>query len=168
MTMMGLPLLRFANHNAQIYGGDLSGSTTLWSSDGAGTGTVSVNGAWLHGTRTDNNTPLYQMMPVNLRLGFDESGKGLIAGFGAEMVDRKSRLDPNRMELPTPGYSLFNVHAAYKTKHVQGGFHADNLFNRLYGMPLGGNNLDLYNAAGNMTPVTGRGRSLSVNLTATF
>jgi iron complex outermembrane receptor protein len=161
MSMMGLPLLRFANHDARIGGGDLSGFATLWDSDAAGTGRLSAVGAWLHGTRTDSNTPLYQMMPLNLRLAFDEEIKGLSAGIGSEMVDRKSRLDPNRMELLTPGYALFNFHAAYKSKYVQGGFRVDNLFNRLYELPLGGNNIDIYSATGNMTPVTGRGQSVS-------
>jgi iron complex outermembrane receptor protein len=72
------------------------------------------------------------------------------------------------MELLTPGYALFNFHAAYKSKYVQGGFRVDNLFNRLYELPLGGNNIDIYSATGNMTPVTGRGQSVSINLTATF
>jgi iron complex outermembrane receptor protein len=168
MMRMGTPLLRFANHDARIYGGDLSGFTTLYSNDSAGTGKLSAGGAWLHGTRTDSGTPLYQMMPLNLRLAFDEQVKGLNAGVGSELVDSKSRLDPNRMELRTPGYALFSVHAVYKTRHLQGGFVADNLFNRLYEMPLGGNNIDIYNATGNMTPVTGRGRSLAINVTGTF
>ena len=168
MMGMGTPLLRFANHDARIYGGDVSGFATLWSSDSAGTGRLSASGAWLHGTRTDSDTPLYQMMPLNLRLAFDEEIRGLNVGISSELVDSKSRLDPNRMELRTPGYALFNVHAIYKTKHVQGGFRVDNIFNRLYELPLGGNNIDIYSATGNMTPVTGRGRSLAINLTGTF
>jgi len=167
-TTMGPPLLHFANHEARIYGSDFSGFATLWSSNAAGTGRLSAVGAWLDGTRTDSGTPLYQMMPLNLRLAFDEEVKGLSAGFSSEMVDRKSRLDPNRMELRTPGYALFNVHAVYRTKYVQGGFRVDNLFNRLYELPLGGNNLDIYSATGSMVPVTGRGRSISINLIATF
>lgn len=168
MSMMGPPLLRFANHDARIGGGDLSGFVTLWSNDTAGTTKLSGGGAWLHGTRTDSDTPLYQMMPLNVRLALDEEVKGLIVGVGSEIVDSKSRLDPNRMELRTPGYALFNLHAAYKSKYVQGGFRVDNLFNHLYDLPLGGNNIDIYQATGSMTPVTGRGRSASVNLTATF
>lgn len=168
MSMMGLPLLRFANHDARIHGGDLSGFATLWSDDAAGTGKLSAIGNWLHGTRTDSSTPLYQMMPLNLRLAFDEEIKGLSAGFGSEMVDHKSRLDPNRMELRTPGYAVFNLHAAYKSKYVQGGLRVDNLFNHLYELPLGGNNIDIFSATGNMTPVTGRGRSASFSLTAKF
>jgi len=168
MMGMGTPLLHFANHAARIYGGDVSSFITLWKSDSAGSGRLSAGGGWLHGSRTDSHTPLYQMMPLNLHLAFDEEAKGFAGGFGAEMVDRKSRLDPNRMELFTPGYSLFNVHAAYKRKYVQGGFRVDNLTNRLYDLPLGGNNIDIYSATGTMTPVTGRGRSASINLTATF
>jgi iron complex outermembrane recepter protein len=166
--MMGTSLLRFANHDAQIYGGDVSGFVTLWSKDSAGAGKLSAGGAWLHGTRTDSDTPLYEMMPLNLRLAFEEQVKGLNIGAGSELVDSKSRLDPNRLELHTPGYALFNVHAFYKTRHVQGGFQADNLFNRFYELPLGGNNIDIYSATGNMTPVNGRGRSFAVNLIATF
>jgi iron complex outermembrane receptor protein len=166
--MSMLPLLQFANHDARIVGGDLSGFATLWSNEGAGTGKLSATGAWLHGTRTDSNTPLYEMMPLNLRLALDEEVKGFSAGVGSEMVDRKANLDPNRMELRTPGYALFNLHAAYKSKYVQGGFRVDNLFNRLYALPLGGNNIDIYNATGTMTAVSGRGRSMSMNLTARF
>lgn len=166
--MMGLPLLRFANHDARIGGGDLSGYATLWSNESSGTGKLSASGAWLRGTRTDSDTPLYQMMPLNLRLTFDEEIKGLIAGMGAEMADSKTRLDPNRLELRTPGYTLFNLHVAYKSKYLQGGVRVDNLFNRLYELPLGGNNIDIYSATGSMTPVNGRGRSASIHLTATF
>ena len=89
MMGMGLPLLRFANHDARIGGGDLSGFATLWSNDAAGTGKLSAGGAWLHGTRTDSNTPLYQMMPLNLRVAFDEEVKGFSAGLGSEMVDQQ-------------------------------------------------------------------------------
>ncbi|MDR3765170.1 MAG: TonB-dependent receptor [Acidobacteriota bacterium] len=166
--MSMLPLLRFANHDARIYGGDLSGFATLWNSAGAGTGKLSASGAWLHGTRTDSNTPLYQMMPLNLWLAFDEEIKGLSAGIGSEMVDQKSLLDPNRLELRTPGYTLFNLHAAYTSKYVGGGLRVDNLFNRRYELPMGGNNIDIYNATGMMTPVAGRGRTVSLHLTASF
>jgi len=168
MMGMGTPLLRFANHDARIAGGDLSGFATLWNNEAAGTGKLSAIGAWLHGTRTDSNTPLYQMMPLNLRVAFDEDVKGFSGGFGAELVDRKTRLDPNRMELHTPGYVLFGLHAAYKSKYLQGIFNVDNLANRFYELPLGGNNIDIYNATGMMTAVTGRGRSVSINLRAIF
>jgi len=168
MGMMGTNLLRFSNHVARIYGGDLSGFATLWSNDSSGSGKLSVVGSLLHGTRTDSDTPLYEMMPPNLRLAFDEEAKGFNVGVSTVLVDSKTRLDPNRLELRTPGYALFNVHAAYNTKHIQGSFRADNLLNRYYELPLGGNNIDIYSATGIMTPVTGRGRSLAIYLTGRF
>ena len=57
MMGMGTPLLRFANHDARIYGGDVSGLATLWSNDVAGTGKLIAGGAWLHGTRYRQRHP---------------------------------------------------------------------------------------------------------------
>ena len=72
-------------------------------------------------------TPLYQMMPLNVRVAFDEEMKGLIAGVGVQAVDRKSHVDPHRYEQVTPGYALFNLHAGYQHKHLQANAAADNL-----------------------------------------
>jgi iron complex outermembrane receptor protein len=125
----------------------------------------------VHGSRTDTGSGLYQMMPLNLRLSLDEELKGLVAGFGAQAVDRKSRLDPNRLEQAIPGYTLFNLHAGYRSHFLQGSVNLENLFNRYYELPLGGVNFDDFMASMWMNPIkplTGRGRSASVNLTATF
>jgi iron complex outermembrane receptor protein len=163
--------LRFANYNARIYGADLSGSSTLWKSDKYGQGKISGVGGWLHGERLDSQTPLYQMMPVNLRVAFDEELKGLTAGLGAQAVDRKSNVDPHRYEQVTPGYALFNLHASYQRGHLQANAAADNLLNKCYELPLGGVNFDDFMASGWMSqikPLTGRGRSVSFSLTARF
>ncbi len=48
--------LRFANHNARIYGGDLSGNGSLWSSARFGQGKISGVAGWLHGERLDTQT----------------------------------------------------------------------------------------------------------------
>ena len=163
--------LQFANHSARIYGGDLSGRMTLWKSDRFGQGQFSGVGSWVHGTRIDTGAGLYQMMPLNARLSFDEELKGVNAGFGVEAVDRKSRVDPNRLEQVTPGYTLFSVHAGYRRRFLQGNVNIANLFNRTYELPLGGVNFDDYMASGWMSkiqPLTGRGRSVSVSLTANF
>ena len=163
--------LQFANHNAQLYGGDLSGNVTLWNDDRVGKGRITAVGDWVHGSRTDTGSGLYQMMPLNLRLSLDEELKGLVAGFGAQAVDRKSRLDPNRLEQAIPGYTLFNLHAGYRSHFLQGSVNLENLFNRYYELPLGGVNFDDFMASMWMNPIkplTGRGRSASVNLTATF
>jgi iron complex outermembrane receptor protein len=163
--------LQFANHNARIYGADLSASGALWKSDDFGQGKVAVIDGWLHGKRLDTSTPLYQMMPVNVRVNLDEEIKGLTAGVGAQAVDRKSHVDPKRLEQVTPGYALFNLHASYRRGYFQVNAAADNLLNKSYELPLGGVNFDDFMASGWMSqikPLTGRGRSVSFSLTARF
>lgn len=163
--------LQFANHPARIYGGDLSGTGTLWRGSKFGSGTLSGVGGWLHGERLDSGTGLYQMMPLNLRMGFDEEGRGWTAGFGMEAVDRKANVDQHRFEQRTPGYTLFGVHTAYQRERLRANVAIDNLLNRYYELPLGGVNIDQFLAGGMMgalAPVTGRGRSASVGMSFEF
>ena len=173
-TMYGMSTfakLRFANHDALIYGMDFSGNAALWDNQAFGHGSISAAGGWLHGDRLDTNTGLYQMMPVNARVAFDEWIKGFSGGVGLSAVDRKSHLDPHRMEQTTPGYALFNIHAAWKSRHLEASGGVDNLANRAYELPLGGVNFDDFMASmwmGPIKPLTGRGRSGYFNLTARF
>jgi iron complex outermembrane receptor protein len=173
-TMYGMSTfaqLQFANHDARLYGGDLSGKLTLWDGGRSGHGGITGVGNWVHGSRTDTGKGLYQMMPLNLKINLEEEIKGLNAGFGVEAVDRKSRLDPNRLEQPTPGYALFNLHVGYRSRHVEGSFRTDNLLNRVYELPLGGVNFDDFMASmwmGQIKPLTGRGRSGALSLTVYF
>jgi iron complex outermembrane receptor protein len=163
--------LRFANHNARIYGTDLSANGALWKSDKYGQGKASCTGGWLHGERLDTSTPLYQMMPVNLRIALDQELKGLTVGVGLLAVDRKSHVDPHRYEQVTPGYTFFNLHTSYQRGYFQANAGADNLLNKSYELTLGGVNFDDYMASGWMSqikPLTGRGRSVSFSLTARF
>lgn len=169
--MATLAELEWANHPARIYGGDLSGNLTLWDGLGAGLGTLSGTAAWLHGERTDRSTPLYQMMPLNARIRFNETWRALEAGGTVEAVDRKRNVDPNRMEQQTPGYTLLGLRAGYTHGAFEAGFSADNLLSRAYTLPLGGVNVDDFQKSMWMDalhPLTGRGRSISLHLTAHF
>jgi iron complex outermembrane receptor protein len=163
--------LRFANHNARIYGADLSGNGSLWNSARFGQGKIRGVAGWLHGERLDTQTGLYQKMPLNVRVGFDEELKGFAAGFSLQAVDRKSNVDLHRYEQVTPGYTLFNLHANYQRGHLQASAAADNLLNKDYELPLGGVNFDDYAASGWMSqikPLTGRGRSFYAGLSVRF
>jgi iron complex outermembrane receptor protein len=126
---------------------------------------------WLHGERLDTQTPLYQMMPLNTRIAFDEELKGFAAGIGVQAVDRKSNVDPHRYEQTTPGYALVNLRGGYQRGHLSINTAADNLLNTDYELPLGGVNFDDFMASGWMSqikPLTGRGRSVFFSLTARF
>ena len=163
--------LQFANHNARIYGTDMSAMGSIWNSPTFGLAKIGAVAGWLHGERLDTSTGLYQMMPVNVRIAFDEELKGFTTGVGIQTVDRKSNADPHRFEQKTPGYALFNVHGGYRHGHFLAGAAADNLFNKWYELPLGGVNFDDFMASmwmDQIRPLTGRGRSVSFNLTAQF
>jgi iron complex outermembrane receptor protein len=169
--MSNFALLEFANHSARIGGGDVSATATLRGSSDGEHSVLSATGAWVHGTRTDAKTPLYQMMPLTFRINLGEEWKGLSAGLGMEAVDRKSRLDPNRLEQTTPGYVLFNLHATYKLGTLTASAGAENLLNRWYELPLGGVNFDNFMAGmwmGQIAPLTGRGRSVHFSLSGRF
>jgi iron complex outermembrane receptor protein len=163
--------LRFANHNARIYGADLPGNGSLWNSVRFGQGKISGVAGWLHGERIDTQTGLYQMMPLYTRVAFDELLKGFAAGFGLQAVDCKSNVDPHRLEQATSGYALLNLHTSYQRGHLRANAAADNLLNKNYELPLGGINFDDYAASGWMSqikPLTGRGRSFYAGLSARF
>lgn len=168
--------LRFANHPAVIYGGDLSGDVALWKNARLGSATLNGVGGWLHGERLDTHTGLYEMMPLHLQVNLDEAiklrpGGGFSGGVGVDAVGRKSNVDPQRFEQATPGYTLFSVHAGYGRPHLEVSAGVNNLLNKEYEMPLGGVNMDNYLASGSKSkvePVTGRGRSVSFSATIRF
>ena len=166
-----LAQLRFANHDARIAGVDLSGERIVWQNERLGLGRLAVVAGWQHGERTDSSTALYQMMPVHARFAFDEQRKGVTGGVALALLDRKSRLDPNRYEKPTSGYALLDVRGGFEHGHLRIAGGADNLLNRNYAPPLGGVNFDDFMASGRKTelnPLTGRGRTMYVALSAQF
>jgi len=173
-TMYGMSTfaqLQFANHNARLYGTDLSGNAVIWNSSSFGLGKISAVAGWLHGERLDTSTSLYQMMPFNVRVAFDDELKGWSAGLGVQAVDHKSNVDPHRFEQPTPGYALFNLHTGYQRGHLRASAAVDNLFNKDYELPLGGVNFDDFMASmwmSQIKPLTSRGRSVYASLTAQF
>jgi iron complex outermembrane receptor protein len=163
--------LLFANHNARIYGADLDGDVAIWNSTRFGRGEVSGVGGWLHGRRLDTGNGLYQMMPLNARIGFTEKLKSWTAGPEVQLVDRKSDVDPHRYEQRTPGYTLLNFNAGYQWRHLRIDAGGNNLLNKYYYLPLGGVNFDDFQASGwtsQIRPLTGPGRSFYIGLTVPF
>jgi len=163
--------LMFANHNARIFGADVEGTAAIWKSRRYGRGELTGVGGWLHGRRLDSKTGLYQMMPLNARLGLREKLKGFAGGPEIQMVDRKRDADPLRFEPRTPGYTLLNFNAAYEWPRLRLEAGGNNLLNRWYELPLGGVNVDDFQASGWMgqiLPLTGPGRSFYLGVSVPF
>jgi len=169
--MSTIAQLQFANHPARIAGADFSGSARIWNSAELGRGTLTGLAGWLQGERTDSHTGLYEIMPVHARFAVDQDYTHWQSGIAIQLVDRKSSVDPFRLEQQTPGYALVDIHTAYHRGPLNLSATATNLLNRQYLLPLGGVNMDKYLASmsmGPIEPISGIGRSVNTTLTLRF
>lgn len=141
--------LRYANQAARLYGLDLSGKMPLARN---GAGKFGLNGLIniTRGKNLDTGDGLYNIMPLNARLALTHQYLGWDNGIELLMVKGKSHISDVRNEIKTPGYSLVNLRTSYTWKQVHVNFGVENLFNKLYYLPLGG-------------AYTGQGATMSFN-----
>ena len=164
-------LLQFANHDAHLYGVNLSGSAVVWDNAAWGTGTFKGKLDVTRGRRDDGGD-LYHQMPIHLTVSLEERWRDLTLSAELQAVARKSAVDDRRNEDRTAGYSLMNLGARYqvnKTFTLQAGVR--NLFDRQYALPLGGANLAAYKASASATqidPLPGQGRSFDIGMSVRF
>lgn len=158
--------LQFENHDAILFGADLSGYATLWANSNMGTGTVKSNIGVTRGFREDGGS-LYHMMPFYAKMSFDHVIGKWKNGVDVQAVAAKETVDTRRSEPMTPGYTLVDLRASYELlKNLKMDFAATNLFNRTYALPLGG--LDVVNNASPYASLQGMGRSYNVAVKLKF
>ncbi|MDI2091405.1 TonB-dependent receptor [Commensalibacter oyaizuii] len=160
--------LQFANHNAQIYGVNSSGSYKLWDNKNYGKGLIQGNLNWVKGTDLTNHNNLYHMMPVNGTLSLNETVGPWTGRVEVNFVNTKSLIDPLRREPKTPGYILLNLGGSYSWNMFRVDAGIDNVMNKKYYLPLGGMSLGDLIATNTVRAVPGIGRSFNVSLTASF
>lgn len=168
-------LLQFANHDAQLYGFDLSGQVRLLQSADYGSLTLSGVAGYVHGRRIDNGSSLYHMMPLNGKAALEHK----IALFGGELtsavelqaVAAKTDVEAARLEPTTPAYALMNLRSAFEIKNLRFDLGVENLFDNLYYPPLAGVDYADFKAGANSvlhTPVAGMGRTIYSGMTIKF
>lgn len=163
--------LQFANHDARLYGVDLSAKAGLWDDRQFGYGQLSGIVGYVHGEMTERDTKLYHLMPLNAKLRLDQWINAWSNRIELLLVGRKSEVDTLRNEPTTPGYVLANLGTAYQWQNVRLDFGITNLFNKYYYLPLGGVNFDKYYStfwSGQIGPVAGQGRSYNLGVTIKF
>jgi iron complex outermembrane receptor protein len=163
-------LLQFANHDAHLYGVNLSWQAKAWSDATWGEAVVKGKFDWTRGRRNDGGD-LYHVMPPNLTLGLAETVRAWTSQAELQLVAKKSHVDQRRDEPTTPGYALVNLGTQYQFPRgisLQAGIR--NLFDRQYALPLGGVDLAAFEAAGagRLGPLPGQGRSFDVGLNLVF
>lgn len=105
-------LLRFANHDATLYGANLSWKAPVARTPALGelnfTGYASIT----RGKRNDDGA-LYRMMPPNVLLALEQRDGPWNSQVDVRAVARKDRIDSRRLEPVTGGYALLNARTAY-------------------------------------------------------
>ncbi|HTY20863.1 MAG TPA: TonB-dependent receptor [Geobacteraceae bacterium] len=161
--------LRFANHDAILYGLDLGWDVGLWDNKGFGSGRLKGTFGWVQGKRLDQGGSLYHMMPLNARVSLEETLlKTWKSACEIQAVNKKSEVDSLRHEPETPGYLLVNLRSGYQWGHVALDVGVLNLFDKHYYLPLGGVNFDDFlksGWSGRIQPLAGQGRSFYAALT---
>jgi iron complex outermembrane receptor protein len=95
-------LLQYANQRAQLQGLDLSGQARLW--DDAAWGRWGLHGVlnWVHGRNLQTHDGLYNLMPLNLRLGLSHTLGGWQQTLEWQVVRAKTNVSAVRNEIRTP------------------------------------------------------------------
>ena len=130
-------IMRYENDPARLYGMDVSGRMPLART---GWGDWGLKGLlnYTNGKNLDTGDGLYNIMPLNAKLTLTHA----LAGWdnSLEVVGVKAKDDGSeaRNEIKTPGYSLVNLRASYSWPRVRVDFGIENLFDKLYYLPLGG------------------------------
>lgn len=170
-------VLKFMNQDARLYGLDLSGKMPLGKT---GLGDFGMKGLlnYTNGKNLDSGDELYNIMPLNAKLTLTHKRAGWDNAVELVMVKGKSDVSDVRNEMKTPGYSLVNLRGSYSWKQTRVDFGVENLFDKLYYLPLGG----AYTGQGSTmsvstahsttpkwgTPVPGMGRSLYAGVNVKF
>ncbi|WP_246487410.1 TonB-dependent receptor [Ferrigenium kumadai] len=167
-------VLKYANQSARLYGLDLSGHMPLAKN---GMGELGLKGllTYTNGKNRNTGDDLYNIMPLNAKLTFTQKLGGWDNGIELVAAKAKNQLSDARNEIRTPGYGLVNLRATYSWKQARIDFGVENLFDKLYALPLGG----AYAGQGTTMainpvdmpwgiPVPGIGRSLYAGATVKF
>ena len=170
-------VLQYANQSARLYGIDLSGHALVARATGYGDFTVKGLMSYTRGKNRDTDDNLYNIMPLNAKLALAQRLGAWRNTLEGEFVARKEDVSSVRNEMKTPGYGLIHLRSRYEQKTWSVDFGIENLFDRLYYLPLGGayvgqgttmTNPPLPNYPQWGTPVPGPGRSLYVGLNVKF
>jgi iron complex outermembrane receptor protein len=178
VTPAQFTVLKFMNQSARLYGIDLSGKMPLART---GMGEFALKGLlnYTDGKNRDTGDGLYNIMPLNAKLTLTHKLGGWDNAVELVMVKGKNHVSDVRNEMHTPGYSLVNLRGSYAWKQVRVDFGVENLFDKLYYLPLGGAYLGQGTTmaasatpSGSVpawgTPVPGMGRSLYAGINYKF
>ncbi len=167
----GFVTLRFASHDARLYGINVSGSLELYESPDVGRFDLFGVLGYVNGENLDTGDNLYHMMPLNARLTLAHRLGNWSNAVELVAVAEKSEVNDLRNERVTPGYALVNLRTSYEWESIRLDLGVENLFDKLYYPPLGGVDIAGLRSGqtmGAIVPVAGEGRSFNAGVTVRF
>lgn len=169
----GFVNLQFANHDAELFGVNVSASMPLLTSHQLGKLALTGVIGYVHGEHAGTGASLYHMMPLNGRVALTHALGAWSSAIELELVSGKHEVDRVRRELETPGYALVNLRSSYETERWRADIGVANLFDTYYEHPLGGHYIEPtmpghVDGVGPKGNVPGIGRSFYTGLTLKF
>lgn len=164
MMMPDVVYLQFANHDAELYGINLSGSLLLADSNQFGRLALTGVAGYVHGENANTGVSLYHMMPWNGRLALTHTLGGWTNSIEVYAVAGKHNVDTVRNEMETDGYALLNLATSYEWENVRVDLGIKNVLDTYFEDPLAGH----YYFASPRDNVPGEGRSFNAGLTLKF
>ncbi len=129
--------LQYGNHDARLWGVDVSGKATIYKDKTFGDITTRGVMSYVRGERMDGGN-LYHMMPFNAKLSLDHKLGGWQSALEMQFVDRKDDVQAIRNETETPAYILLNARTSYTWEQVRFDVGLDNVLDKQYFQPLAG------------------------------
>jgi iron complex outermembrane receptor protein len=169
----GFFYLQFANHDARLWGVDVTGKAELFKDKTFGKFATHSIMSYVRGERMDGGN-LYHMMPLNIKLSLDHELDGWKSAFEMQFVDAKEDVQAIRNELKTASYILLNAKTGYKWKNLSIDIGLDNVLNKEYYYPLSGSYIGdqsamtLSSSRPNTKNLPGLGRSVYVGMTISY
>lgn len=165
----GFVNLSLDNQAARIYGIDIKTRKLLSDSGKFGSFTATGLLSYTSGENTETNDDLYNIMPLNAKLGMEHQLGGWKNNLELKLVAAKDSVQAIRKENKTAGFSLVNFYTSYDWKRVRFDLGVENVFDKHYYDPLGGAYLGQGATMGTGViqgvQVPGMGRSVNVALT---
>ncbi|MCE1237734.1 MAG: TonB-dependent receptor [Hyphomicrobiales bacterium] len=161
-------LLKFANHDAELWGFDANARTRLWESDVWGRFDLTGRLAYTRGRNLDTGDGLYRVMPLEGRIGLDHRLDRWTNHVDLQMVAEKTDVSQTRVELKTAGYALLNWRGGWERDNLRLQVGVDNILDQYYVLPLGGVDFTVFKTSGVVQGVAGPGRSFWASASIKF
>ncbi len=130
--------LKFVNQSASMYGIDISGYFPLAENTAYGNFTARGILNYVRGKNETTGDNLYNIMPLNAKLAFEQQKNRWTNAVEIELVADKNDVSSVRNEVATEAYNLLHLRSSYQLKNVRFDFGIENVLDELYNHPLGG------------------------------